>query len=107
MIGVFVYYITQKGFELRSVFLEESYFSGLKAESHIATLTPTEKLLTIFSNSAYNFPTCKKLVTYISTSCSMYFNFNALISTCVECMWSGWKTLRNRNAALFTEIDEF
>lgn len=69
--------------------------------------TPTEKLLTIFSNSASNFPTYKKLVTSISTSCSMHFNFNAFISTCVECMWSWWKAFRNRNVALFTVINEF
>lgn len=69
--------------------------------------TPTEKLLTIFSNLASNFPTYKKLVTSISTSCSMHFNFNAFISTCVECMWSWWKAFRNRNVALFTVINEF
>lgn len=47
LIGIFVYYIRGKEFELRSAFLEESYFSVLKAESHI-TLTSTEKLLTTF-----------------------------------------------------------
>lgn len=74
------------------------------------TLTPTEKLLTVFfSNSANNCHTCKKLISFSNDfhQCSMHFNFNAFISTYVKCTLNWWKALRNSNAALFTVIDKF